>query len=161
MNEQYAWLYEKTEDRIRAADELLSRPAAIQKEIDRKKAKAEMLRSAVSSFEIRLQKDKVLSTPDPARTQGMLSAAIDEEREILRLEEERELAYLASVGYIMDIRDPTVQEAMILHYLDGLNWDRITDRLCYSRSHLYRLRRRGLEEVEGMLRNVVKNTAIN
>jgi hypothetical protein len=152
MNEQYAWLYEDPEDRIRAVDKLLGRPLALRKEISLKETKIRILREAAGRFEIRMHPDKVKSTPDPTRIQDVLARVVDEEREIRRLEAEQAQAYLVSAGYIADISHPLVQRVMELYYLEGRDVTHISADLGYSVSHLFRLRRRGLEEVEERLR---------
>ena len=152
MNEQYAWLYEDQEDRIRAVDKLLGRPLALRKEISRRKEKVRILREAAGRFEICMHPDKVKSTPDPARIQEVLARAVDEEHEIRHLEDELAQACLVSAGYIADVSHPLAQRMMELYYLEGLDMTRISADLGYSVSHLFRLRRMGVMEVEKQMR---------
>lgn len=121
MNEQYAWLYEDTEERIRAVEQMLKRPQVLDREIERNKARIRILRSAVNRYTARIQQDRIKSAPDPARLQDMLAEAIDAEQEILRLEGEREQAFLVAAEYIADIVSPEIQRILVLHYLKGMD----------------------------------------
>lgn len=147
MDEQYAWLYEEEEDRIRAAEEILNRPSRLDREILARSARAELLRRSANRFGTRMQKDRVISTPDPTRAQALLAEAVDEEREALRLEEERELAYLAAAEHIARAESPEAQKVLELRYLERWTWDAIGAETRYSKAQLFRLRRRGLEEM--------------
>lgn len=147
MDEQYAWLYEDEEDRIRAAEEILNRPSRLDREILARSARAELLRRSANRFGTRMTKDRVISTPDPARAQTLLAEAVDEEREVLRLEEEREQSYLAAAEHIARVKSPEGQRVLELRYLERWTWDAIGAETRYSRAQLFRLRRRGLEEM--------------
>ena len=126
------------------AREYLSRPFLLQQEIDRKAQRITFLRRQSTRLSAAPKQDRVQSTPDPARMQAFLAEAADEEREILRLEEERKQALVDSALVISLLPGQTQVAVMELRYLERRDWDEIARQLSLCESSVYRQHRSAL-----------------
>ena len=125
--------------------EYLERPETLRLEIRRKQLRVETLRRLSTRFSARLGDARVLVSPDPSRMQAFLAEAVDEEREIRRLEEARNQAVADTALLISGLPDEQMVRIMELRYLDRYTWEEITDRRGCCASRIYRLHRQALE----------------
>ena len=127
------------------AKEYLQRPKQIVQEIRRKQGRIETLKRLATRLGPEMSGIRVQTTPDPARIQGFLAEAADEELEIRRLEEAREQALADSALLISRLPDEKMARILELRYLDSLPWEEITDRTGFGASTVYRLHRLALD----------------
>ena len=127
------------------AKEYLERPEAIAREIRRKQARTETLKRLATRLGPEMSDIRVQTTPDPARIQGFLAEAADEEREIARLEEKLQEALCDSARLIA--RLPSEEMARILErrYLDEWTWEEIIEEMDISRTQVYERHRIALD----------------
>ena len=126
------------------AREYLRRPFLLQQEIDRKTRRVSFLRRRSTRLTAAPKQDRVRSTPDPARMQAFLAEAADEEREILRLENEQKEALIDSALVISLLPEETLVMLMEMRYLERRNWDDIARTLSLCENSVYRLHRRAM-----------------
>ena len=109
------------------AKEYLQRPKQIVQEIRRKQGRIETLKRLATRLGPEMSDIRVQTTPDPARIQGFLAEAADEEREIARL--------------------PNEEMARILErrYLDEWTWEEIIEEMDISRTQVYERHRIALD----------------
>ena len=127
------------------AREYLERPEAIRREIGRRRIRIETLRRLATRFTAEPSPVRVCSSPDPARMQAFLAEAADEEREILRLEEQRRKAFADAALLISRLPEEKMARILEMRYLDLLPWEEITDRMDLSSSHVFRLHQLALD----------------
>ena len=127
------------------AKEYLERPEAIAREIRRKQARTETLKRLATRLGPEMSDIRVQTTPDPARIQGFLAEAADEEREIARLEEKLQEALCDSARLIA--RLPSEEMARILErrYLDRWSWEEIIEETDLSRTQVFERHRTALD----------------
>ena len=127
------------------AKEYLQRPKQIVQEIRRKQGRIETLKRLATRLGPEMSGIRVQTTPDPARIQGFLAEAADEEREIARLEEKLQEALCDSARLIA--RLPSEEMARILErrYLDEWTWEEIIEEMDISRTQVYERHRIALD----------------
>lgn len=87
---------------------------------------------------------RVSSTHDPDRMGARVAAKVDREAVLLRrYDEDRRLVDLALAVLYGTDSDAGLwalvgwrADALALHYLDGLTWAQVGERMCYSESHV-------------------------
>ena len=124
--------------------EYIGRPDAIRQEIARKQARIAALRRLASRVSSPPQEVRVRTSPDPARTQGLLAEVVDGERELLLLEETLEQAVADTALFIAGLPDDRLIRLLELRYLEGCGWEEISGRLGYSPSRTFALHRQAL-----------------
>ena len=124
--------------------EFLSRPEALQREIGRRQARIDTLRRLSGRFSAPLQEVRVRSSPDPTRMQELLAEVADGEREILRLEEERQQALADTALLISRLSEERLIRLLTLRYLDGLGWEETAGCMGYSLPWIFRLHQQAL-----------------
>ena len=125
--------------------EYIGRPDAIRQEIARKQARIAALRRLASRVSSPPQEVRVRTSPDPARTQGLLAEVVDGERELLLLEETLEQAVADTALFIAGLPDDRLIRLLELRYLDRLPWEEIVGRMDCSASRVYRLHQEALD----------------
>lgn len=66
-----------------------------------------------------------------------------------KLSEARAGELLAIENAIDSLSDPTQRRLLRLHYINGLSWLMVADRMHYSERWVYELRDKALEQLEG------------
>ena len=127
------------------AREYLDRPETLRKEIRRKQMRIKTLRRLATRFSAGLTKDRVKTTPDPARMQAFLSEAADEERQIRILEDKRLQALADTALLISRLPEEKLVRMMEMRYLDRFGWDEITVRLGCASATVFRLHQLALD----------------
>ena len=127
------------------AKEYLQRPKQIVQEIRRKQGRIETLKRLATRLGPEMSGIRVQTTPDPARIQGFLAEAADEEREIARLEGKLQEAMCDSARLIA--RLPSEEMARILErrYLDRWSWEEIIEEMDISRTQVFERHRTALD----------------
>ena len=132
-----------------AVPEILLRPEALRREILRRGERVETLRRLAGRMTPRLSPVRVRTSPDPGRLQALLDDAADEEREILRLEQELDEAVQDTALFISALPDRRMALLLELRYLDGRGWPEIAELLHYSESWTFKLHLRALSLLPG------------
>ena len=127
------------------AREYLERPETIRREICRKRIRVATLRRLATRFTAEPSPVRVCSSPDPARMQSFLAEAADEEREILRLEEQRRKAFADAALLISRLPEDKMARILEMRYLDLLPWEDIIGCVNCSPTQVYRLHQLALD----------------
>ena len=127
--------------------EYLERPMVLRLEIARHERRIEDLRRQATRITSILSKNRVVSTKDPTFLQEILAEAADLENETLALEEELYRTCREIRGAIAAMEEKTLADVLELRYVEGLSWNEIADRTCYTLSWLYKLHNRGMEKI--------------
>lgn len=125
--------------------EYLDRPETLRLEICRKQARIATLRRLATRFSAAPRGVRVRTSPDPTQMQAFLAEAADEEREVRRLEEQRQQALAGAALLISRLPDEKAARILELRYLDRLPWEEIISRSgCYA-SRVFLLHRQALD----------------
>jgi ECF sigma factor. len=127
--------------------EYLDRPRQLRYAIDRKHSRISTLRGMSQRLTARLQEAHVASSPDPARMQAFLSEALDEEKELEKLEEEEQLVLVETALTISRLPDDVLARLLEMRYLEGLTWRETAARLGYSDRQTLKLHRKALDSL--------------
>ena len=135
--------------------ECLQRYLSLRNKIASQKRQLSALKEDVASLTgVDYSKDKIATTfskePDFIRRVERIDAL---EREISRTSEQCLAACEEISGMIMRVSDYTCQEILTERYLFNRSWDEIVADIKYSKSHIYRLHKKGLDEIEKSLFN--------
>ena len=100
---------------------------------------------------------KVKSSPDLQKNERLIAMKADLERE--KKEAEAEMKRIRGELEVMigKISDPVAEEVLIHYYLDGMNLKKIGIAIKYSETQTRRFRDIGLEELENVLTEQVRN----
>ena len=88
---------------------------------------------------------RVVSSPDPGRSQRLLDEAVDEQEAVRRLREEREAAREELALLIADLPDTTSASVMQIRYLENRPWREVFLRTHLSRSRAFAIHRQALD----------------
>ena len=127
------------------AKEYLQRPKQIVQEIRRKQGRIETLKRLATRLGPELSDIRVQTTPDPARIQGFLAEAADEEREIARLEGKLQEALCDSARLIARLPNEEMARILERRYLDEWTWEEIIEEMDISRTQVYERHRIALD----------------
>ena len=127
------------------AKEYLQRPKQIVQEIRRKQGRIETLKRLATRLGPEMSDIRVQTTPDPARIQGFLAEAADEEREIARLEGELQEAMCDSARLIARLPNEEMARILERRYLDEWTWEEIIEEMDISRTQVYERHRIALD----------------
>ena len=127
------------------AKEYLERPEAIAREIRRKQARTETLKRLATRLGPEMSDIRVQTTPDPARIQGFLAEAADEEREIARLEGKLQEVMCDSARLIARLPNEEMARILERRYLDEWTWEEIIEEMDISRTQVYERHRIALD----------------
>ena len=127
------------------AKEYLQRPKQIVQEIRRKQGRIETLKRLATRLGPEMSDIRVQATPDPARIQGFLAEAADEEREIARLEEKLQEAMCDSARLIARLPNEEMARILERRYLDEWTWEEIIEEMDISRTQVYERHRIALD----------------
>ena len=127
------------------AKEYLQRPKQIVQEIRRKQGRIETLKRLATRLGPALSDIRVQTTPDPARIQGFLAEAADEEREIARLEGKLQEALCDSARLIARLPNEEMARILERRYLDEWTWEEIIEEMDISRTQVYERHRIALD----------------
>ena len=127
------------------AKEYLQRPKQIVQEIRRKQGRIETLKRLATRLGPEMSDIRVQSTPDPARIQGFLAEAADEEREIARLEGKLQEALCDSARLIARLPNEEMARILERRYLDEWTWEEIIEEMDISRTQVYERHRIALD----------------
>ena len=127
------------------AKEYLQRPKQIVQEIRRKQGRIETLKRLATRLGPELSDIRVQTTPDPARIQGFLAEAADEEREIARLEGKLQEAMCDSARLIARLPNEEMDRILERRYLDEWTWEEIIEEMDISRTQVYERHRTALD----------------
>ena len=127
------------------AKEYLQRPKQIVQEIRRKQGRIETLKRLATRLGPELSGIRVQTTPDPARIQGFLAEAADEEREIARLEGKLQEAMCDSARLIARLPNEEMARILERRYLDEWTWEEIIEEMDISRTQVYERHRIALD----------------
>jgi len=119
--------------------ERLLRPAALRREVARRRERIETLRHFAASVSHRLKDVQVRVSPDPGRIQAFLDEAADEEAEIRRLEKEIAEAEAETAMILSRLPDRRLALLLEYRYLDGLDWPEVARRIHHSLSWTYKI----------------------
>jgi len=90
---------------------------------------------------------------DRDKTGTLIAAKCDAEQELVEAEKAA-AQILDEVGMaISRIENPDAQDVIRMRYVDGMKYDDIAAEKKYSVQRVYQLRRRGIEDVEMMIRS--------
>ncbi|MGI6721079.1 MAG: hypothetical protein ACOX4I_00760 [Anaerovoracaceae bacterium] len=135
------------------AEEFLTRPREINKEIRRQEAIADEIRNSLEPQAIRYDRDKVQTSPvDPVPN---MIARLDEKlTEIERLKECRYCAML-EIDRVLSLLDDQDERTVLTHWylMDECEEDVLEAAMCSMRT-MYRIKQRGLQHVEEILMKV-------
>ena len=127
------------------AKEYLQRPKQIVQEIRRKQGRIETLKRLATRLGPEMSDIRVQSTPDPARIQGFLAEAADEEREIARLEGKLQEALCDSARLIARLPNEEMARILERRYLDRWSWEEIIEEMDISRTQVFERHRTALD----------------
>lgn len=127
------------------AKEYLQRPKQIVQEIRRKQGRIETLKRLATRLGPEMSGIRVQTTPDPARIQGFLAEAADEEREIARLEGKLQEAMCDSARLIARLPNEEMARILERRYLDEWTWEEIIEEMDISRTQVYERHRIALD----------------
>ena len=127
------------------AKEYLQRPKQIVQEIRRKQGRIETLKRLATRLGPEMSDIRVQTTPDPARIQGFLAEAADEEREIARLEKKLQEAMCDSARLIARLPNEEMARILERRYLDEWTWEEIIEEMDISRTQVYERHRIALD----------------
>ena len=127
------------------AKEYLQRPKQIVQEIRRKQGRIETLKRLATRLGPEMSDIRVQTTPDPARIQGFLAEAADEEREITRLEGKLQEAMCDSARLIARLPNEEMARILERRYLDEWTWEEIIEEMDISRTQVYERHRIALD----------------
>lgn len=127
------------------AKEYLQRPKQIVQEIRRKQGRIETLKRLATRLGPEISDIQVQTTPDPARIQGFLAEAADEEREIARLEGKLQEAMCDSARLIARLPNEEMARILERRYLDEWTWEEIIEEMDISRTQVYERHRIALD----------------
>ena len=127
------------------AKEYLQRPKQIVQEIRRKQGRIETLKRLATRLGPEMSDIRVQTTPDPARIQGFLAEAADEEREIARLEGKLQEAMCDSARLIARLPNEEMARILERRYLDEWTWEEIIEEMDISRTQVYERHRIALD----------------
>ena len=127
------------------AKEYLQRPKQIVQEIRRKQGRIETLKRLATRLGPEMSDIRVQTTPDPARIQGFLAEAADEEREIARLEGKLQEAMCDSARLIARLPNEEMARIPERRYLDEWTWEEIIEEMDISRTQVYERHRIALD----------------
>ena len=127
------------------AKEYLQRPKQIVQEIRRKQGRIETLKRLATRLGPEMSDIRVQTTPDPARIQGFLAEAADEEREIARLEGKLQEALCDSARLIARLPNEEMARVLERRYLDEWTWEEIIEEMDISRTQVYERHRIALD----------------
>ena len=127
------------------AMEYLQRPKQIVQEIRRKQGRIETLKRLATRLGPEMSGIRVQTTPDPARIQGFLAEAADEEREIARLEGKLQEAMCDSARLIARLPNEEMARILERRYLDEWTWEEIIEEMDISRTQVYERHRIALD----------------
>lgn len=118
--------------------------------IRRKQLLCEELRSSLGARVIRYDRDRVQASPVD-KVSEIICKVVD-------LEEQIEQLQLEKAGLIMEVNAAIEQleddkEAMILtaYYIRRLTMEQVAEEMDYSLQHTYRLRKRGVQHISGII----------
>ena len=127
------------------AKEYLQRPKQIVQEIRRKQGRIETLKRLATRLGPEMSGIRVQTTPDPARIQGFLAEAADEEREIARLEGKLQEAMCDSARLIARLPNEEMARILERRYLDEWTWEEIIEEMDISRTQVFERHRTALD----------------
>ena len=127
------------------AKEYLQRPKQIVQEIRRKQGRIETLKRLATRLGPEMSDIRVQTTPDPARIQGFLAEAADEEREIARLEGKLQEAMCDSARLIARLPNEEMARILERRYLDEWTWEEIIEEMDISRTQVFERHRTALD----------------
>ena len=127
------------------AKEYLERPERIVREIRRKQERIGTLKRLATRLGPEMSGIRVQTTPDPARIQGFLAEAADEEREIARLEGKLQEALCDSARLIARLPNEEMARILERRYLDEWTWEEIIEEMDISRTQVYERHRIALD----------------
>ena len=127
------------------AKEYLQRPKQIVQEIRRKQGRIETLKRLATRLGPEMSDIRVQTTPDPARIQGFLAEAADEEREIALLEGKLQEALCDSARLIARLPNEEMARILERRYLDEWTWEEIIEEMDISRTQVYERHRIALD----------------
>ena len=126
------------------APDVLLKPRAIRREIERKQMRIETLRRFAEHLASPLREVRVKSSPDPTRMQALLAEAADEEKQLPLLEAELEQALTAAAITVSTLPDERLVRLMELRYLECRSWEDVAAEMGYSQSQMFKLHRHAL-----------------
>lgn len=118
--------------------------------IKRKQLRCEELRSCLGARAIQYDRDRVQTSPVD-KVSEIICKVADLEDQIEQLQEEKALLIIEIGDAIEQLEDE--KEAMILtaYYIRRLTMEQVAEEMDYSLQHTYRLRKRGVQHISGIL----------
>ena len=133
------------------ACEYLSRVRESERNVERMKERVLNLRMLLTDTSVHLTDMPHSDSPDLQKHET-LHAEID------ALEREIENAEATAVDIRLDVgrtvcrlSDPMSQRVLLLHYLEGMKWKEVAEKIRYSVPRVYQLRDAGIQELDQML----------
>lgn len=128
--------------------DLLRHSEDLRREIVRREARTATLRRLAEALSRPLPGDlRVVSSPDPGRSQRLLDEAVDEEEAVRLLREEREAALGELALVFSRLPDPVSAFILQMRYLENRPWREICFLTHLSRSRAFELHRQALERL--------------
>lgn len=118
--------------------------------IRRKQLLCEELRSSLGARAIQYDRDRVQTSPTD-KVSEIICKVIDLEEQIERLQLEKAELVMEINAAVEQLEDE--KEAMILtaYYIRRLTMEQVAEEMDYSLQHTYRLRKRGVQHISGIL----------
>lgn len=122
------------------------RPVQLDREIRRKCLRVDELRMSLLPVGITYDGDRVQTSPGD-RMAVIMSEILELETQIRTLQENRATAIL-EIGAALDrLGDPAEACVLEYYYIGGMPVHTIADEMGYSVSHIYRLKRQGIQKM--------------
>ena len=145
MDMAFQFPYPVTEEEENwSARDFLDRPRRIEQEILRTEERVRFLKGLTGLFSARLKAVRVVSSPDPAKTQQLICEITDLEREIPRLKEEHAQAEADILLAASRLPEQCLTDIIEMRYLRRMAWEEISREMMYSPSWTLKLHVRAL-----------------
>lgn len=118
-------------------------------EIWRKELRLEEIRSTLLPKAITYDGDRVQTSPED-RMSEVMAKVVDLDAQIRQLKEKKAMAILALGDDIDRVDDERCRAVLDAYYIAGQRMTDIAESMAYSRQHVYKLRRAGVEKMRQM-----------
>ena len=141
-----------TEAHTITATALLDRIIKIRKAIDYRNTKIDALVARAENTSVRLSGMPHNPSADSSPMATAICQKIDLEREIEELSAERE----SLIAKIDLLGDDDLSRILLLRYAQEAVWDEIMAEMGYCHSHIFRLHRKAITQLDALLKNETK-----
>ena len=118
--------------------------------IRRKQLLCEELRSSLGARAIQYDRDRVQTSPTD-KVSEVICKVIDLEEQIERLQLEKALLIIEIGDAIEQLEDEKEARILTAYYIRRLTMEQVAEEMDYSLQHTYRLRKRGVQHISGIL----------